>query len=163
MAEPRLHDFQMRAIDGDDLPLSTLDGRVVLLVNVASKCGLTPQYVGLEALQRHYGDRGFTVLGVPCNQFAGQEPGSEEEILEFCMSNYGVTFALTAKVDVNGERQHPLYAWLTGPDAPSPSPIQWNFEKVLFARDGRLLERFSPKLSPDDPKLTAAIEGALER
>ncbi|MCB1608032.1 MAG: glutathione peroxidase [Xanthomonadales bacterium] len=161
MAEPRLHDFQMRAIDGDELPLASLDGQVVLLVNVASKCGLTPQYVGLEALQRRYGERGFTVLGVPCNQFAGQEPGSEEEILEFCMTNYGVTFALTSKVAVNGDNQHPLYRWLTGPDSPVAGPIQWNFEKFLFARDGQLLQRFSPRANPDDPELIAAIESAL--
>lgn len=161
MAEPRLHDFQMRAIDGSELPLSKFEGQVVLLVNVASKCGLTPQYVGLEALQRRYGDRGFTILGVPCNQFAGQEPGNEEQILKFCMSNYGVTFALTSKIEVNGDNQHPLYAWLTGTTAEHPGPIQWNFEKFLFGRDGRLLDRYSPRLAPDDPGLTAAIESAL--
>lgn len=161
MSDVRLHDFQMRAIDGDDLPLSSLDGKVVLLVNVASKCGLTPQYVGLEALQRRYADRGFTVLGVPCNQFAGQEPGSEEQIYEFCMTNYGVTFPLTRKSEVNGEGQHPLYAWLTGPDTDEPGAIQWNFEKFLFARDGRLLGRYSPRINPDDPQLTEAIEQAL--
>jgi len=162
MGEPRLHDFQLRAINGDDMPLDQLAGKVVLLVNVASKCGLTPQYVGLEALQREYAERGFTVVGVPCNQFAGQEPGSGEEILEFCMLNYGVTFPLTGKIDVNGDTQDPLYAWLTGPDAQNPGPILWNFEKFLFDREGRLLDRYSPRLTPDDPSLAQAIEGALQ-
>lgn len=161
MGEPRLHDFRMQAIDGDGMPLDQLAGKVVLLVNVASKCGLTPQYVGLEALQRQYEERGFTIVGVPCNQFAGQEPGSADEILEFCMVNYGVTFPLTSKVDVNGDQQDPLYAWLTGPEAQSPGPILWNFEKFLFDREGQLIKRYSPRLSPDDPALVQAIEGAL--
>jgi len=118
---------------------------------------------GLEALQRQYGERGFSVVGVPCNQFAGQEPGNAEEILEFCMLNYGVTFPLTSKIDVNGDGQDPLYAWLTGPDAQVPGPILWNFEKFLFGREGQLIDRYSPRLNPDDPALAQAIESALDQ
>ena len=156
-----VHDFTVQSADGTDVSMSDYADKVLLIVNTASKCGLTPQYEGLQQLQEQYGGDNFTVIGFPCNQFAGQEPGSEEEILEFCMTNYGVTFALTSKVAVNGDNQHPLYRWLTGPDSPVAGPIQWNFEKFLFARDGQLLQRFSPRANPDDPELIAAIESAL--
>ena len=158
-----LHDFQIRSIDGSSRSLSDLRGKAVLVVNVASQCGLTPQYAGLEELQKKYADRGFTVLGFPCNQFAGQEPGSEEEIASFCSTTYGVSFPLASKIDVNGEGRDPLYAWLTAessaPDG--PGDIKWNFAKFLVGKDGRLLARYSPMLTPDDPALVADIEKAL--
>jgi glutathione peroxidase len=143
--------------------LAAADGKVTLLVNVASKCGLTPQYEQLEGLQKTYGDKGFTVVGVPCNQFLGQEPGTSEEIATFCSSTYGVTFPLTEKIDVNGENQHPLYANLT-PVADAEGEkgdIRWNFEKFLIGRDGNVIARFHPKTAPDDAVITAAIESAL--
>jgi len=158
-----LHDFEIRSIDGGRRPLSELDGKVVLVVNVASQCGLTPQYSGLEDLQKKYASRGFTVLGLPCNQFAGQEPGAEAEIQAFCSTTYGVTFPLSAKVEVNGEGRDPLYAWLTSeataPDG--PGDIKWNFAKFLVGRDGRVAGRYSPMVTPDDAALVADIEAAL--
>ncbi|HYC01228.1 MAG TPA: glutathione peroxidase [Candidatus Limnocylindrales bacterium] len=158
-----LHDFQVRTIDGTSQSLADYRGKVVLIVNVASKCGLTPQYEGLEELQKKYGDRGFTVLGFPCNQFAGQEPGSEEEIKTFCSTTYGVTFPLTSKIDVNGDNRDPLYEWLaTQPTSPDgPGDIRWNFAKFLVGKDGSLLARFSPTVTPEDPELVGAIEKAL--
>ena len=158
-----LHDFKIRSIDGSERSLSDLKGKAVLVVNVASQCGLTPQYTGLEELQKTYGDRGFTVLGIPCNQFAGQEPGSEEEIQKFCSMTYGVTFPMTAKVDVNGDSRDPLYGWLTAeitsPDG--PGDIKWNFAKFLVGKDGRVLRRYSPMVTPDDAGLREDIEAAL--
>lgn len=150
-------------LNGQANALAAADGKVTLLVNVASKCGLTPQYEQLEGLQKTYGDRGFTVVGVPCNQFLGQEPGTSEEIATFCSTTYGVTFPLTEKIDVNGENQHPLYAALT-PVADTEGEkgdIRWNFEKFLIGRDGNVIARFHPKTSPDDAVITAAIESAL--
>ena len=150
-------------LNGQPNALAAADGKVTLLVNVASKCGLTPQYEQLEALQKTYGDRGFTVVGVPCNQFLGQEPGTSEEIATFCSTTYGVTFPLTEKIDVNGENQHPLYASLT-PVADAEGEkgdIRWNFEKFLIGRDGAVIARFHPKTSPDDSVITSAIESAL--
>jgi glutathione peroxidase len=157
-----------------DLPVSTLEGarttlgaltegRVALVVNVASRCGLTPQYAGLEALHEELRDRGFTVLGVPCNQFKGQEPGSAEEIAEFCSATYGVTFPMTEKIDVNGDDAHPLYQRLTeAPDAEGTAgDVVWNFEKFLLGRDGAVVARFRPKIQPDAPEVRAAIEAAL--
>jgi len=157
-----------------DLPVSTLqgtpttvgaltEGRVALVVNVASRCGLTPQYAGLEALQEEYRDRGFTVLGVPCNQFMGQEPGTAEEIAEFCSATYGVTFPMTEKVDVNGGDAHPLYQRLTEtPDATGTAgDVQWNFEKFLVDGDGRVVARFRPRTEPDAPEVRTAIEELL--
>jgi len=131
-----------------------------LIVNVASKCGLTPQYEGLEALQRTYGSRGFSVVGFPCNQFMGQEPGSAEEILEFCSTTYGVSFPLFEKIDVNGENRHPIYAELCEvADAEGyTGDIRWNFEKFLVSPDG-LIQRFAPQVTPEDPALVEAIEG----
>jgi glutathione peroxidase len=133
------------------------------VVNVASKCGLTPQYEGLEKLHEQYKDRGFTVLGVPCNQFAGQEPGTSEEIATFCSTTYGVTFPLTEKVDVNGENRHPLYQELTGTadGAGEAGDVQWNFEKFLISPDGEIVGRFRPMVTPDAPELVAAVEGTL--
>ena len=150
-------------LDGQPNALAAVDGKVTLVVNVASKCGLTPQYEGLEALQKKYAERGFSVLGVPCNQFKGQEPGSAEEIQTFCSTTYGVTFPLTEKVDVNGDGRHPLYTALTPvADAEGASgDIRWNFEKFLVGRDGSVLARFSPMMSPDAPEVAAAIEAAL--
>ena len=139
-------------------------GKVTLLVNVASKCGLTPQYTQLEELQKRFGDQGFTVVGVPCNQFMEQEPGSAEEIATFCSVTYGVTFPLTEKVDVNGDDRNPLYAELTAvPDTDDDSvgDIRWNFEKFLVGRDGDVIARFNPTVVPDDPKIVGAIESAL--
>ncbi|OEC46766.1 glutathione peroxidase [Pseudomonas sp. 1D4] len=155
------HDLKLRALDGQELPLAPYKGKVVLVVNVASRCGLTPQYAGLEKLHQQFQDRGFSVLGVPCNQFAAQEPGSEEEIREFCTLNYGVTFPLGSKMDVNGANRHPLYRLLAGEGAEFPGDITWNFEKFLVGKDGRVLARFSPRTPPEDPALVAAIEKAL--
>ncbi|WP_063131232.1 glutathione peroxidase [Nocardia fusca] len=157
-----------------DIPVTTLSGsastlgelvgdRVVLLVNVASKCGLTPQYTGLVELQKNYGDRGFSVVGVPCNQFMGQEPGSAEEIQQFCSTTYGVDFPLLEKVEVNGDGRHPLYREIIEtPDAEGAAgDVQWNFEKFLIDRDGSVVGRFRPTTTPDADTLVAAIEKAL--
>ena len=155
------HDLTLRALDGKELPLAPFKGKLLLVVNVASKCGLTPQYAGLEKLYQTYRDRGFVVLGLPCNQFAGQEPGSEDEIREFCSLNYGVSLPLGSKLDVNGPGRHPLYRLLAGEGAEFPGDITWNFEKFLVGPDGRVLARFSPRTAPDDPALIQAIEKAL--
>ncbi|APE18244.1 MULTISPECIES: glutathione peroxidase [Mycolicibacterium] len=156
-----------------DIPLTTLDGkptslgdyadRAILLVNVASKCGLTPQYSALEQLARDYGDRGLTVIGVPCNQFMGQEPGTAEEIQTFCSTTYGVTFPLLAKTDVNGDDRHPLYAELTtvADGDGKAGDIQWNFEKFVIAPGGRVVNRFRPQTEPNAPEVVAAIEAVL--
>ena len=157
------HDFTLPTIDGDELSLSAYAGKAVLVVNVASKCGLTPQYEGLEALYKSHAERGLTVLGFPCNQFMGQEPGTEAEIKTFCSSKYDVTFPLYGKLDVKGDDQAPLYAYLTAattePDG--PGEVAWNFAKFLIGANGEVIARFGPKVAPDDPKLTAAIEAAL--
>ena len=155
------HDLKLKALDGQELALAPFKGKVVLVVNVASKCGLTPQYAGLEQLYATYKDQGFSILGVPCNQFAGQEPGSEAEIQEFCSLNYNVTFPLASKTDVNGAHRHSLYRLLAGEGAEFPGDITWNFEKFLVGKDGRVLARFSPRTTPDDPAISAAIEKAL--
>ncbi|TWI54886.1 glutathione peroxidase [Pseudomonas duriflava] len=155
------HALTLRGIDGQELPLASYKGKVVLVVNVASKCGLTPQYAGLEALYQAYRDQGLVILGIPCNQFAGQEPGSEEEIQHFCSLNYGVSFPLSSKLDVNGPSRHTLYRQLAGEGAEFPGDITWNFEKFLVGPDGRVLARFSPRTAPDDPVLIQAIEKAL--
>ncbi|MER5938590.1 glutathione peroxidase [Streptomyces sp. NPDC001928] len=156
-------DVKINSLTGAPAELTQYAGQAVLVVNVASKCGLTPQYTGLEKLQEQYAERGFTVLGVPCNQFMGQEPGSAEEIAEFCSATYGVTFPLTEKVEVNGEGRHPLYDRLvTVADAEGHSgDIRWNFEKFLIGRDGSVVARFSPQTEPDAAELVAAIEGQL--
>ena len=157
-------DEDMQTLGGDDVNLAEkYAGKVVLLVNVASRCGLTPQYEALEALHEQYADRGLAVVGVPCNQFNGQEPGTAAEIAEFCRTNYGIEFDMLAKVDVNGEGACPLYQFLTSKDT-NPEfggPITWNFEKFLFNRRGQLVARFAPKVKPDSPQVTHAIEAEL--
>ncbi len=155
-AAPKL---ALKDVNGGAHDLSRYRGQVVLVVNVASRCGLTPQYAGLQALSDRYADRGLVVLGVPCNQFGGQEPGTAGEIEEFCSVNYGVTFPLTAKVDVNGPGRHPLYAELIG-DGPD---VQWNFEKFVVTPDGEVAARFEPGVTPDDERLVSAIEKSLPR
>ncbi|MEV6741023.1 glutathione peroxidase [Streptomyces sp. NPDC051104] len=156
-------DVEIGALQGGSADLSQYAGKAVLVVNVASKCGLTPQYAGLERLQERYAPLGFTVLGVPCNQFLGQEPGSAEEIAEFCSATYGVTFPMTEKVEVNGEGRHPLYERLVGhADAEGHSgDIRWNFEKFLIGKDGKVVARFSPQTEPEAAEVVAAIEGQL--
>jgi len=157
------YEHTLPTLDGDTLALDSLRGRATLIVNVASACGLTPQYEGLQSLYERYADRGLAIVGVPCNQFGEQEPGTPEEIATFCSSNYGVTFPLTAKLDVNGPSRHPLYEELTAtPDAEGKAgDVQWNFEKFLISSDGEVLARFRPLVGPDDPELVAAIENAL--
>lgn len=156
-------DVEIGALRGGSADLAQYAGKAVLIVNVASKCGLTPQYTGLERLHERYAGQGFTVLGVPCNQFLGQEPGSAEEIAEFCSATYGVTFPLTEKVEVNGEGRHALYERLTGfADAGGHSgDIRWNFEKFLVGRDGSVVGRFSPQTEPGSAEIVSAIEAQL--
>jgi glutathione peroxidase len=160
---PTLHDFSARTIFGETRSLRDYDGKVALVVNVASKCGLTPQYKGLEKLYEAHRARGLEVLGFPCNQFAGQEPGTDAEVQEFCTLTYGVSFPLFSKIDVNGASRHPLYAWLTAEDTKpeGAGDIKWNFGKFLIGRDGKILARFAPQTAPEDPALVAAIEKAL--
>ncbi|MFC8507878.1 glutathione peroxidase [Streptomyces sp. NPDC057411] len=157
-----LYEIPLKTLNGDPFSLADFRDRAVLVVNVASRCGLTPQYAGLERLQKEYGDRGFTVVGVPCNQFAGQEPGSAEEIGTFCSATYGVTFPLLEKTDVNGAGRHPLYAELTQvADAEGEAgDVQWNFEKFLIGRDGTVT-RFRPRTEPEAPEVVTAIEAQL--
>jgi glutathione peroxidase len=161
-----LLDQPITTLAGDPGTLGTLTGgRPALVVNVASRCGLTPQYARLEALQEQYGPRGFTVVGVPCNQFGGQEPGTAEEIATFCSATYGVTFPMTGKVEVNGPHAHPLYQRLTAvPDGSGRAgDIEWNFEKFLIDGSGQVMARFRPQTEPDAPEVRAAIEGLLDR
>ena len=155
------HDLILDTLSGQPLPLETFKGNVVLVVNVASKCGLTPQYAALENLYQQYKGQGFSVLGAPCNQFAGQEPGTEQEIQAFCSLNYGVSFPLSSKLDVNGPDRHQLYRLLAGEGAEFEGDITWNFEKFLVGQDGRVLARFSPRTAPDDATVILAIEKSL--
>lgn len=157
-----VQDVPLKDIDGKDTSLKAYNGKVVLVVNVASKCGLTPQYTALEALYRKYKDQGLIIVGFPCNDFGAQEPGSPVEIKEFCSTKYDVTFPLMGKLHVKGPEQHPLYAQLTGKDAKFPGDIEWNFGKFLIARDGTVVQRFSPRTTPDSAEVTAAIEQALK-
>jgi glutathione peroxidase len=156
-------DFSMTAIEGEDVALRTFEGKVLLLVNVASKCGLTPQYEELTALHEKYREQGFEVLGFPANNFMGQEPGTDEEILLFCREEYNVEFPLFSKISVKGEDQHPLYGFLTseGTNPNHPGEIGWNFEKFLVDRSGKVVGRFDPRTKPSDKKVIAAIEEAL--
>ena len=158
-----LYDIPLHTLAGEPTTLGAYKGKAVLLVNVASKCGLTPQYAGLERLQQQYGERGFTVLGVPCNQFAGQEPGSAEEIQTFCSTTYGVSFPLLEKLDVNGDGRHPLYTELTqvADAAGEAGDIQWNFEKFLLSADGAVVGRFRPRTEPEAAEVVTAIEAQL--
>jgi glutathione peroxidase len=159
-------DHEMETLDGEKVNLAKkYKGKVVLLVNVASKCGNTPQYKPLEALHEKYGKEGLAIVGVPSNQFGKQEPGTAKEIAEFCEKNYGVKFDMMAKVDVNGEKAAPLYKQLTSKEADPkfPGKITWNFEKFLFDRDGKVVARFSPRTKPDSPEVVAAIEKELAK
>lgn len=160
---PSIHDFTTKTIDGKEQSLGDYRGQALLVVNVASQCGLTPQYSALQALQTEYGPRGFSVLGFPCNQFAGQEPGSDADVKAFCSATYGVTFPLFSKIEVNGTGRAPLYSWLTGqatkPDG--PGDIKWNFAKFVVGKDGAVVARFEPKTAPSAPEVRRAIEQAL--
>ena len=179
-----VYDFTVKDIQGHDVSLSQYKDKVLLIVNTASKCGFTPQYDGLEALYQKYKDKGLVILGFPCNQFLGQEPGSEEEIKTFCSTTYGVTFPMFSKIDVNGENRHPLYAKLVAaaPTAVAPEEsgfyermaskgraplypddILWNFEKFLIGRDGQVVQRFSPDMTPEDPIVMESIKLALAK
>ena len=154
-----VHEFTLNSIDGKPAPLSAYQGKVVLIVNVASRCGFTPQYAGLEALYEKYKDRGFVILGFPANNFGGQEPGTNEEIKTFCSTKYNVTFPMYSKISVKGDDKAPLYQFLT--DA-TGSEIQWNFTKFLVDRDGKMIARFESKVTPESADVTSAIEKALK-
>jgi glutathione peroxidase len=158
-----LYDIPIHTLQGDATSLGEYKGKTLLLVNVASKCGLTPQYEGLERLQKTYGDRGFSVIGFPCNQFMGQEPGTSEEIAQFCSATYGVTFPLMEKIDVNGDDRHPIYAELTEKeDAEGKAgDITWNFEKFLVSPKGDVVARYRPQVEPEDPAIVGDIEAQL--
>jgi glutathione peroxidase len=158
-----LYDIPIHTLQGSDAKLGDYAGKTLLLVNVASKCGLTPQYEGLERLQNTYADRGFSVIGFPCNQFLGQEPGTAEEIEQFCSTTYGVTFPLMEKIEVNGEDRHPIYAQLTETaDAEgNAGDITWNFEKFLVSPKGDILARYRPQVEPEDPTIVGGIEAQL--
>jgi glutathione peroxidase len=158
-----IHDFEMKTIDGKAQKLADYRGKVLLVVNVASKCGLTPHYKGLEALYEEKQGQGFAVLGFPCNQFGGQEPGSDADVKAFCSTSYGVSFPMFSKIEVNGAGRAPLYAWLTAeqtkPDG--AGDIAWNFAKFVVGKDGKVKARFNPRVEPSDPALRGAIEAAL--
>ena len=163
-AEPKsIYDFTMRSIDGDHVSLKNYQGKVVLLVNVASKCGFTPQYAALESVYEKYKDKGLVIVGIPANNFMSQEPGTDEEIKKFCTNKYNVTFPMMSKVSVKGDDKTPLYVFLTGKDTDPQfsGDIKWNFTKFLFARNGKPVARLEPNVTPDSPQVTAAIESAL--
>jgi glutathione peroxidase len=155
------YDIAVTGIDGSPDLLGPLRGKIALAVNVASRCGLTPQYAGLEELQQELAGENFTVIGFPCNQFGAQEPGTEAQIVDFCRSNYAVSFPLSAKLDVNGSTRHALYAFLTSADSGIPGDISWNFEKFLIGRDGRVLKRYPPATKPRDSGVMQDIADAL--
>jgi len=156
-----IHDFEALSIDGQAVALSQYRGRVLLIVNTASACGFTPQFTGLEKLHQRYGPQGLTVLGFPCNQFAGQDPGDNAQIADFCQKNYGVSFQMMGKIEVNGAGAHPLYQWLTAeaPGILGSKAIKWNFTKFLVGRDGRVIKRYAPQDAPE--KIAKDIEVAL--
>lgn len=158
---PGIHDFEALSIDGKTVPLSQFRGKAMLIVNTASACGFTPQFGGLEKLHETYGARGLVVLGFPCNQFGSQDPGSNEEIAGFCQRNFGVSFPMMAKIDVNGADAHPLYRWLTAeaPGLLGSKAIKWNFTKFLVGKDGQVIKRYAPQDAPE--KLAGDIEAAL--
>ena len=160
-----VHDIELQTLAGEPATLGDYAGSTILVVNVASECGLTPQYTGLQKLHERFAERGFTVAGFPCNQFGAQEPGTADEIRGFCTVNYGVTFPLFSKIEVNGPGRHPLYAELTqsADAAGEAGDIQWNFEKFLIGGDGEIIARFRPLTEPDAPEVVAAIEAALPR
>ncbi len=162
---PPVLQFKTKSLDGKDVDLAQYKGKVLLIVNTASHCGFTPQYKGLEALHEKYSKDGLAVLGFPCNQFGRQEPGTPQQIQDFCTSKYKVSFDLFEKIDVNGKNRAPIYKWLTSAEATpaDPGPVGWNFEKFLVGRDGKVIARFRSPVRPSDPKVVAAIETALEK
>jgi glutathione peroxidase len=160
-AADSIYDIPLKDIDGKNTSLKPYKGNVLLIVNVASKCGFTPQYTALEAIYQKYKGQGLAVLGFPCNQFGGQEPGTDEEIKQFCTSKYSVTFPLFDKLEVNGANRHPLYKTLAGEGSPTAGDIKWNFTKFLVGRDGKIVKRFDSKVKPDSPEMIQAIEAAL--
>jgi glutathione peroxidase len=159
--ESDLYSIPLKDIDGKDTSLKAYAGKTLLIVNVASECGFTPQYEGLEALYRKYKDKGFVVLGFPCNDFGEQEPGTNIEIKHFCSSKFDVTFPMFDKLHTKGTDQHPLYTALAGPTSPFPGPVTWNFNKFLISRDGKILSRYDSEVTPDAPALIKAIDAAL--
>jgi len=160
-AAASLYDIPLKDIDGKDTTLKPYAGKVLLLVNVASRCGFTPQYAGLEAIYKKYSDQGLVICGFPCNQFGGQEPGTDAEIKQFCTGKYDVTFPMFDKLEVNGSNRHSLYVALAGKDSPFAGDIRWNFTKFLIGRDGKIVARFDSKVKPDSEEVTKAIEAAL--
>jgi len=162
-AMPNLYDIPLKTIDGEPTTLADYKGKVILLVNVASKCGYTKQYTGLEELYKEMKDQGLVILGFPCNDFLWQEPGSNEDIKAFCTMNFGVTFPMHEKLHVKGKDQHPLYAALTGPDSSFPGKVKWNFGKFLVDREGNLVGRFEPGVKPESDELRSAVMKALQR
>jgi glutathione peroxidase len=158
-----IYDIKVKDIDGKNVSLSDYKGKVLLIVNVASKCGFTPQYKALEATYKKYQDKGFVILGFPCNQFGAQEPGTDDEIKQFCTSKYFITFPLFDKIEVNGAGRHPLYQILAGKDSPFPGDIRWNFTKFVIGKDGQILNRFDSKVTPDSPEVISSIESALAK
>ena len=162
MAADSIHDFKMKNIEGKDVELSEYKGKVLLVVNVASKCGATPQYEQLQALQDKYKEKGLVVVGVPCNQFGGQEPGTEKDIQKFCTDKYKVTFPMMSKVDVNGEKEAPLYKFLKS-HAESKDDVKWNFEKFIVSKEGTVVGRFGTKTKPDADEVVSVIESELEK
>jgi glutathione peroxidase len=160
-AADSIYSVPLKDIDGKSTSLKPYEGKVLLVVNVASKCGYTPQYKELQAIYEKYQAQGLVVLGFPCNQFGGQEPGTDAQIKEFCSSKYNVTFPMFDKLDVNGANRHPLYGILVGPGSPTAGDIKWNFTKFLVSRDGKILKRFESKVKPDAPEITQAIDAAL--
>jgi glutathione peroxidase len=162
-AEPNIQTIPINDLDGKPTSLKAYKGKTVLLVNVASKCGYTPQYKGLEGLYRKYKDKGLVVVGVPCDDFGHQEPGSPEEIKKFCSENYDVSFPLLEKIHVKGPEQHPLYSALTGKDSPAPGNVSWNFNKYLISPEGKIIAHYDSKVAPDSPELISAIEKNLPK
>jgi glutathione peroxidase len=160
-AADSIYSISLKDIDGKDASLKPYQGKVLLVVNVASKCGFTPQYTALEAIYKKYEPQGLVVCGFPCNQFGGQEPGTDAEIKEFCMSKFSVTFPMFDKLEVNGANRHPLYVVLAGAASPFPGDIKWNFTKFLIGRDGKILNRFDSSVTPDSAEVTRAIEAEL--
>ena len=161
--EPQLYSIPLKDIDGKDTSLKAYAGKALLIVNVASQCGFTPQYEGLEALYRKYKDKGLMVLGFPCNDFGEQEPGTNGEIKQFCSARFNVTFPLFDKLHTIGAERHPLYTALSGPASPAPGPVTWNFNKYLISRDGKILAHFESDVEPDSSTLTKAIDAALAK
>ena len=160
-AADSIYDIPLKDIDGKETTLKPFQGKVLLIVNVASKCGFTPQYAALESLYEKYKDQGLVVLGFPCNQFMGQDPGTNEEIKQFCSAKYSVTFPLFDKLEVNGTQRSPLYSLLAGKTSPVAGDIKWNFTKFLVGRDGQILKRFESRVTPESPDVTTAVEAAL--